>query len=165
MPFKQAIIPLLDRVDDDVTAIGGASNTVVIEAGRTTGYNTDWVGALASLEEAEVTDVQRAIINGAGGVARAIAFGLKRREVEVFIAARSIDQRTDLVHALDLDGETDLHRQGDVDTDLVANATPDASNTEGAVELSAHKRAHSLLDVVFVNRTTLLVKAAREMDW
>jgi shikimate dehydrogenase len=40
-PCKQAVIPFLDELSDDVRAIG-AVNTVVFSGGRRIGHNTDW---------------------------------------------------------------------------------------------------------------------------
>ena len=47
MPHKEAIVPLLDELGDDV--LGGAVNTVVIRQGRAIGHNTDGAGFLRSL--------------------------------------------------------------------------------------------------------------------
>ncbi len=78
MPHKQAVIPFLDEVSQDVQAIG-ACNTVVQENGRLYGYNTDWVGALGAIDEAGSGGLHSAVIIGAGGVARAIAYALKNK--------------------------------------------------------------------------------------
>ena len=43
IPYKEAVIPLLDEVDPKAQAIG-AVNTVVNRDGRLTGYNTDYDG-------------------------------------------------------------------------------------------------------------------------
>jgi shikimate dehydrogenase len=43
VPYKVAVIPLLDAVDDDVTAIG-AANYLTIEQGRLIGHNNDGKG-------------------------------------------------------------------------------------------------------------------------
>jgi len=79
-PCKQAVIPLLDDLSADA-AETGAFNTVVFDgAGRATGYNTDRLGFRASfrdgLGEAAVAG-RGAVVVGAGGAGRAIAFALK----------------------------------------------------------------------------------------
>ena len=62
-PFKQDILPLLDRVDPEAAEIG-AINTVAIAAdGRTTGYNFDRRGWRRSFEEGVLLR-QRARRNG-----------------------------------------------------------------------------------------------------
>ena len=123
MPFKQEIIPLLDNLNEDVKTIG-ACNTVVIEDGEKTGYNTDWRGAVNALKETAELDVEKAEIIGAGGVARAIAYGLQKEGIEVHISARSEDQRKELVQDLNLTGENYLEGQGEAGAELIVNATP-----------------------------------------
>ncbi len=72
-PAKQAIIPLLDEIDEDAAAIG-AVNTVRIENGRTKGYNTDCSGFAEGfrrgIPDADLTHVVQL---GAGGAGAATA--------------------------------------------------------------------------------------------
>lgn len=49
-PFKQAIVPLLDELDESALAVG-AVNTVAIREGRLIGYNTDMIGFRLSMEQ------------------------------------------------------------------------------------------------------------------
>jgi len=163
MPFKGAVVSHLDDVGEDVETIG-ACNTVVFEDGRATGHNTDWRGAMRALRETASLDVDRAEIVGAGGVARAIAYGLREAGVEVVVSARSAGQRSALVDDLALAGETDLDGQGRSGAELVVNATP-VADLPGPVDLSAHDDGEWLLDVVFAERRTDLVEAAAERGW
>jgi shikimate dehydrogenase len=75
-PCKQAVIPLLDELSPDATALG-AVNTVVLTNGRRIGYNTDRSGFAASFErelsDASLTDV---VQFGAGGGGAAVADAL-----------------------------------------------------------------------------------------
>ena len=123
MPHKETVIPFLDEVNQDVQAIG-ACNTVVQENGRLYGHNTDWVGALGAIDEAGSGGLHSAVIIGAGGVARAIAYALKQRGMTVFVSARSADEREKLVNDLGLDGADTLEQQGQFDAELVVNTTP-----------------------------------------
>jgi shikimate dehydrogenase len=75
IPFKEEIIPLLDELDLQAARIG-AVNTVVIRQGRLTGYNTDWLGAITALKAHTAIQGRHFLILGAGGAARAIAFGI-----------------------------------------------------------------------------------------
>ena len=43
IPYKQAVIPYLDGIDEAARAIG-AVNTIVNRGGRLVGYNTDFTG-------------------------------------------------------------------------------------------------------------------------
>lgn len=72
-PCKQAILPLLDEIDDDAAAIG-AVNTVRIRDGRTRGYNTDVSGFRAGILR-DIGDITgaRVVQLGAGGAGAATA--------------------------------------------------------------------------------------------
>jgi shikimate dehydrogenase len=75
IPFKEEIIPLLDDLDPRASRIG-AVNTVVNRDERLGGYNTDWLGAMTALKTKTGLKGEHVLILGAGGAARAIAFGI-----------------------------------------------------------------------------------------
>lgn len=160
MPFKQSIIDLLDDVHESVRVIG-ACNTVVEDNGKLIGYNTDWIGAQDAINEVDsITNYKRAVIIGAGGVARAIAYALKVNGIEVFISARNENQRKELVNSLDLAGESSIEEQGSANADIVINATPDASK-KGPVQLDLHRNVKLVFDVIFNKYMTDLTNEAK----
>ena len=75
VPYKVAVIPLLDAVDDDVTAIG-AANYLTIELGRLIGHNNDGKGVVKAIEKVTPLAGQRVVMLGAGGAGRAMAVEL-----------------------------------------------------------------------------------------
>lgn len=90
MPHKQAIMPLLDRLDPLAARIG-AVNTVVREAdGSLTGHNTDAPGFLEPLTArlAERHLFRMARVLGTGGAARAIVAALSDRGFVIVLAGR-----------------------------------------------------------------------------
>lgn len=85
VPYKVKIIEHLDELDEKARPIGAVNTVARTEDGRLVGYNTDGSGFLWSLttpllphEEPLVPDPKGvdALIIGAGGVARAVAFYL-----------------------------------------------------------------------------------------
>ncbi len=72
VPYKVAVIPLLDEVDDDVRAIG-AANYVTIEHGRLIGHNNDGKGVVKAIEKVAPLRGQNVVMLGAGGAGRAMA--------------------------------------------------------------------------------------------
>ena len=73
MPFKEAVIPLLDGLAPSAKAIDSV-NTIVNDDGVLTGHNTDY-GAVADL----VADIDPSIpflLRGSGGMAKAVAAAL-----------------------------------------------------------------------------------------
>jgi shikimate dehydrogenase len=76
IPHKQAVIPLLDRLDSTAGRIG-AVNTVQRSGDRLTGYNTDVHGCRSALQRAGYRPAGKAVVLfGAGGAARAAAEAL-----------------------------------------------------------------------------------------
>lgn len=76
VPYKQAVMPYLDRLDP-LAEQTGAVNTIVNEDGRLAGYNTDVTGFEQALSAAVFSMKEaRAVVLGAGGVARAVGLVL-----------------------------------------------------------------------------------------
>jgi len=77
VPYKEAVIPFLDKIDKKAESIG-AVNTIVNRDGKLIGYNTDGEGFLQSFkhESGKSAKGKSVCILGAGGSAKAIAFGL-----------------------------------------------------------------------------------------
>ena len=98
IPHKIRIMDCLDEIDPLAQAIG-AVNTVVLENGRATGYNTDGEGFVRSLEaESGITvDGKRYFILGCGGAARAIAMTLAFKGAQkIFLCNRTEQKAHDL---------------------------------------------------------------------
>ena len=72
VPYKVAVIPHLDAVDDDVRAIG-AANYMTIENGRLIGHNNDGKGVVKAIEKLVPLKGQQVVMLGAGGAGRAMA--------------------------------------------------------------------------------------------
>lgn len=139
MPHKQAIVPMLDRIDPLAERIG-AVNTVVREAdGTLAGHNTDCSGFLEPLREhlGQTHLFRMARILGTGGAARAIVSGLAAEGFTLVLAGRDPGKAKQMLdelaprgehHAVDLAyfaEATDFafdDRQGMFD--LVVNASP-----------------------------------------
>ena len=89
LPYKELIIQYLNKVDDDVRKIG-ACNTVLNKGGILYGFNTDYIGSTTALKNV-VGDIKnkKVVIIGAGGAARATAYGLLKEGANVHICNRS----------------------------------------------------------------------------
>lgn len=88
-PFKECLLPMLNSLSTEAELIG-AVNTIRNENGVLTGYNTDYLGVVKSIEEAgEVIFGKRCLVLGAGGASKAAVYGLMSAGGEVFIANRT----------------------------------------------------------------------------
>ena len=92
MPHKQAIMKHLDAIDSTAEKIG-AVNTVKIDDGKLTGYNTDADGFITPLKTkfGDLKDASVAVF-GAGGAARACVYALKQEAAEVTVFARDLEK-------------------------------------------------------------------------
>ena len=112
IPHKESVLRKLTKIDPAVKGIG-AANTIVFEDEELIGYNTDYRAAIDSLERAtrsltapgvphgaggsalgaDGLKGKTALILGAGGAARAMAYGLKKAGASVIISGRTSKRR------------------------------------------------------------------------
>jgi shikimate dehydrogenase len=88
IPYKQVVIPYLDAIDSEAQEIG-AVNTIKIENGKLTGYNTDHFGFENSLKPHLKSHHKRALILGTGGASKAVAFALKKLDIHFEYVSRT----------------------------------------------------------------------------
>jgi len=108
IPHKEKCLKCINVLDDNVAGIR-AANTIVFKEVNAYGYNTDCTAALTSMKQTiqsihpdeDIFTDRRFLILGAGGVARAIAFGLSRKGASVTICARDYRKAELLAGALD----------------------------------------------------------------
>ena len=99
MPLKREVLPHLANMDP-LTAKIGACNTLRTGAdGKLYGFNTDVAGVVKPLEKRLPLKGARVALLGAGGAARAAAFGLIEQGAEVFIANRTHEHAVALARA------------------------------------------------------------------
>jgi shikimate dehydrogenase len=121
IPHKQAILEHLDAVDETARRIG-AVNTVVRKDGALVGSNTDWLGAVRALETQTPLAGKQAVVLGAGGTARAVAWGLLQRGARVRVLNRSEKKARELADALGCDAGPLSALRG-APHDVLVNAT------------------------------------------
>jgi shikimate dehydrogenase len=124
MPHKLEVMKYLDEIDEVAQQIG-AVNTIINDNGCLKGYNTDWTGFVRSLEAHTSIQNKRVVILGAGGVSRAITFGIKQRGGNMTILNRAIE--IEMAESLAKELECpwgDLSQfESVIDADIVINAT------------------------------------------
>jgi shikimate dehydrogenase len=163
IPHKTRIIPLLDGLEEVAEKIQ-AVNTIVHRGGKLIGYNTDWLGALESLEKEISLEGRKVLLLGAGGAARAIAFGLKERGAEVIIFNRSPERAASLASELKVDYRP-LSSVNQMRGEVLVNATSAGMHPqEGAspVEIEVLREGMVVMDIVYQPLRTKLLREAEE---
>ena len=125
-PLKERVIDLLDEVSPDAARTRSV-NTVTFADGRAVGDTTDGAGFLNALRRSGQPRSRRAVILGAGGVARAIGFALRGIGTHVTVSGRTRPRARSLAEELEGDDvplDADPLRSALEQADLLVNATP-----------------------------------------
>lgn len=162
MPFKEAVIPLLDHIEGSAAAIDSV-NTIVNDDGWLTGYNTDYSAVLDLLDHAEIAPSTPFLLAGSGGMAKAVAAALRNRghRSGAIVARNGTTGRA----LADLYGFDWAETSEGLAAPLIINATP--VGMAGGVEADALafppeaiEAAETVFDVVALPVETPLMQAA-----
>jgi shikimate dehydrogenase len=78
IPFKETIIPYLDKLSKNAQKIGAVNVIRFTKKGSLKGYNSDYYGFIKSLKPLLKEHHKKALILGTGGASKGIAFGLEK---------------------------------------------------------------------------------------
>lgn len=162
MPLKREIMGHLDRTDALSQKIGACNTIVRSQDGKLIGYNTDVTGIVRPLEQRMDLRKARILLLGAGGAARAAAFGLKQRGADVFILNRTPQTAQKLARQ----AEAKTIRRDQVaksSFDVIVNATPVgmAGQKQQSILEEKELNAKLVFDLVYNPVETPLLRMAR----
>lgn len=178
LPYKELILDYLDEVDEEVRKIG-ACNTVVNKDGVLCGYNTDHLGAVLALNEVvDNLNGRSAVILGAGGSSRAIAYGLLKEGAKVMIfnrteeKARLIADDFSKIFKREIFGGSLIDVWKIEESDILIQATSvwmmDSSFSEdpirGLLTIEFVNKFRVVMDIVYKPLMTPLIKTAMDLE-
>ena len=164
MPFKEKVIPFLDRLDP-LAKKTGAVNTVVNDNGRLIGYNTDVIAVEKSLRPLQIKNDKDIIIFGAGGVSRAILVALKNLKLKnVTLTNRTKRKGERLAKEFNVNF-IQWSKRENIKADVVINATsigmvPNIFSSP--ISKKKIKNSQIVMDVVVTPPKTKLIKIANK---
>lgn len=171
IPHKEAAVDYCTQAEASATGIG-AINTMVFQDEDRLGYNTDYRAAMDCIEE--TFNLQRglensmqgkvALILGAGGVSRAIAWGLRQRRCEVYIASRTEERSKMLAGEIGCQAISWDERH-EIKAHLLVNGTPVGMHPnveESPYNMMSINEYMVVFDTVYNPENTLLIKHAKE---
>ena len=164
MPLKRAVVPLLDEMSERAHQ-ALAANTVVLDAGRRTGHNTDIPGASAALRERYDGPLRSAVVLGGGATAASAVLAL----ADLGCAAFTLLVRDEGRAAGTVEAAGRHPRQPRVDVRLLGSAAPAADVLVSTIPASAQvpdlvalgERAEVVFDVLYDPWPTPFAEAAR----
>ena len=157
IPYKRAVIPLLDEVSDVARRIG-AVNVIVNDGGRLRGDNPDASGFAALLRHAGA-EVRgwKCLVLGTGGTSRTVADVLEREGAAAVVHVSRVPKAGAIGYA------EAARRHGDAQ--VLVNTTPVgmAPDVESSpIDLAPFGRLEAVVDVVYHPiRTQLVLEAQR----
>lgn len=169
VPHKLEVMKYVDEIDDVARKIG-AVNTIVNDNGVLRAINTDWIGGIGPLKQVlasqgEALRGKKVALLGAGGGARALAFGLKREGAEVLIFNRTVSHGKKIMQDLALDGVFGLGQKENIrKTDIIVNTTSlgmEPNVDSCAIDASCIKPNHIVYDIVYTPKETKLLRIAK----
>ncbi|PHS66773.1 MAG: shikimate dehydrogenase [Flavobacterium sp.] len=89
IPFKESVIPLLDRIDKEASKIGAVNTIKINKEGKLIGYNTDHYGFANALMDFLPLKEKKALLLGTGGACKAIRYVLKTMDFEITQVSRT----------------------------------------------------------------------------
>ena len=169
-PHKQAVMPMLDRVDELARRIDAVNTIVVEKDGTLTGFNNDGNGFVQSLRDAKADwrpDAGPIVVLGAGGAARAVVASLAAQGArEIRLVNRTFERAQGIakeygppVTAFPWEKRNDAL----ADVALLANATNQGMAGKPALDISLDRLPpHALVgDLIYIPPETPLLAAAR----
>lgn len=146
IPYKETIIPFLDKLDKKAKQIGAVNTIKVTKKGKLKGYNTDYYGFSKSIEPYLKSQHKKALILGTGGASKAIAFALERLGITYSFVSRSISDKAAYSY--------DSLSENDIDThQIIINCTPlgthPNTNVCPDIPYDAITEDHLLYDLIY----------------
>lgn len=157
IPYKQAVLPYLDEIDEEAKAIG-AVNTIVNKQGRLIGHNSDYLGFIYLVNKHNIIlKDKKVVVLGNGGAAQAIKASLtyfKAREVICVKRHQSAETITyDELYAKHLNAQ------------IIINTSPQGmypNNEATVLDITLFPQCVGVIDIIYNPLKTSLVQSAED---
>lgn len=159
IPYKQAVMPFLDKIDKKAKAIGAVNTIKIKKNGKLVGYNTDCYGFKKSIKPHLQAHHKKALILGTGGASKAVAYVLKELNIEYrYVSRNASDNASFTYNELTTDLITEF--------DIIINCTPLGTfpNVENCPDIpyEAINARHILYDLIYNPLETKFLRLGRE---
>ena len=158
IPYKEAVIPFLDKLSKKAALIGAVNTIKITKKGKLKGYNTDYYGFKKSLEPLLQSHHKKALILGTGGASKGVAFALDELNIPYTFVSREAKENAidyDRINATTFDN---FH--------FIINSTPvgTSPNTEAfpLIPYEYFTKNHIAFDLIYNPAETQFLKKAKE---
>lgn len=159
IPYKEAIIPFLDTLDETAKKIGAVNTIKVSKTNQLIGYNTDCHGFKNSLKPHLKPHHKKALILGTGGASKAVAFSLKELNINYDFVSRTSKNGVGFTYDSLTDEIIKQHQ-------IIINCTPIGTfpNVEACpnIPFGAINSKHILFDLIYNPEETTFLKFGKD---
>ncbi len=169
-PHRDTIMPRLSKLDKAADSINSVNTVLLRSESEKLGYNTEYRAVISGLIRASglaseaALQGKRALVLGAGSLARAVVYGLRQHGVEVVIASRTMETARDLARETETRA-VEWESRYAVKAEMLINCTPIGMHPdvdELPYPVSQLRRNWIVMDAVYNPEQTLLIKEARQ---
>lgn len=159
IPYKEVVMPFLDKINKKAEAIGAVNTIKVTKKGKLVGYNTDCYGFKKTLTPHLKPHHQKALILGTGGASKAIAYTLKNLNIEYYYVSRKASK--DVSYTYETLSEDIIK-----DHQIIINCTPLGTfpNIEDCPKIPYNglTKNHILYDLIYNPEETKFLKLGKQ---
>lgn len=158
IPYKQEIIPYLDKLSRKAEEVGAVNTIKITKNGKLKGYNTDVYGFKKSLKLLLEPHHKKALVLGTGGASKAVVYVLEKLGLEYKIVSRN-PEKNQISY-------TDISQEVMQEYTVVINCTPlgTSPNIEQCPELNYQffTKKHLAFDLIYNPAETTFLKKAKQ---
>ncbi len=159
IPYKEAVIPFLDKLSSKARTIGAVNTIKPSRKGKLKGYNTDYYGFKKSLKPLLQPKHTRALILGTGGASKAIVQVLKDLGIEFNMVSRTKNKNARFTYS-------QLTLEDVASHQLIINCTPLGTYPETDafpdIPYQGVSESHLLYDLVYNPPLTRFLQLGKE---
>jgi shikimate dehydrogenase len=161
IPYKEAVLPYLDKINKKAQAIGAVNTIKITKKGKLVGYNTDCYGFKKTLKPFLKAHHKNALILGTGGASKAIAFTFKELGINFSYVSRKQSEHVSFTYESLTEKIIKEHQ-------IIVNSTPLGTfpNIEDCpnIPYSAITSNHILFDLIYNPEETKFLRLGKQQQ-
>jgi shikimate dehydrogenase len=159
IPYKEVIMPFLDKLDETANIIGAVNTIKLTKKGKLIGYNTDYYGFKKSIIPYLKPNHKKALILGTGGASKAIAYALKQLGITHSYVSRASSNAANYTYDTLSEAIIKEHQ-------IIINCTPLGThpnvNDYPKIPYDAISKTHILFDLIYNPQETKFLSIGKQ---
>ena len=158
IPYKESILPFLDKISKNAKKIGAVNCISISKNKKLRGYNTDFYGFKKSIQPLLKKHHKKALILGTGGASKAVAFALKKLNIEFDFVSRNPSEYEI--------GYKEINAAIFIEYQIIINTTPLGTfpniSESPKLDYSLFTTKHIAFDLVYNPEESVFLKKAKK---